>query len=183
MQVINFDKNGGFIDLSKRSVQVQDIEVKKREFDKSKLVHLILKLTAFNLQVKLVELYEDFGWDLYDKFTHAHEAFKLCLTDPEVVFSKINITEEQKECLLSNINKKMAAAPIKIRTRFNLQCYTYDGIDAIREALIEAKRLVNEDKKFQILFQMIAPPEYKAEVVTLDKVGGTERLEKAAELV
>lgn len=30
---------------------------------------------------------------------------------------------------------------------------------------------------------MIAPPQYKAEVITLDKVGGTQRLEKAAEVV
>jgi translation initiation factor 2 alpha subunit (eIF-2alpha) len=38
-----------------------------------------MKLTAFNLKKKLVEIYEDFGWDLYDKFEHAHDAFKLCL--------------------------------------------------------------------------------------------------------
>lgn len=30
---------------------------------------------------------------------------------------------------------------------------------------------------------MIAPPEYKAEVVTLDKNGGIERLEKALSII
>ena len=30
---------------------------------------------------------------------------------------------------------------------------------------------------------MIAPPEYKVEVVTLDKNGATERLEKAIEII
>ena len=132
-----------------------------------------MKLTAFNLQCSTMELYEDFGWDLYDKFNHAYDAFKLCLSDPEIVFSKITITDKQKEALLSNIHKKMAAAPIKLRSRFNLQCYTYEGIEAIREALLEAKKQTANDQ-YKLVFQLIAPPQYKCEVVTLDKNKGSE---------
>jgi len=141
-----------------------------------------MKFTAFALNCKLIELYEAFGWDLYDKFDHAYDAFKLCLTDPELVFSKINITEEQKTALMASINKKMAAAPQKLRTTFNLHCYTYEGIEAIKESLLAAKRETTDDK-FKMVFQMIAPPEYKAEVVSLDKPGATERLEKALEII
>jgi translation initiation factor 2 subunit 1 len=79
-----------------------------------------MKLTAYTLKCKLIELYEAFGWDLYDIFDHAYDALKLCLSDPERVFSKITITDAQKEAFLFNINKKMAAAPIKLRSRFNL---------------------------------------------------------------
>lgn len=79
-----------------------------------------MKLTAYTLQCKTIELYEAFGWDLYDKFEHAYDAFKLALTDPDIVFEQINITQEQKDALLSNIKKKMAAQPIKLRSRFNL---------------------------------------------------------------
>jgi translation initiation factor 2 subunit 1 len=93
MQIITVDKEGGFIDLSKKTVQIADIEEKKKWFDKSKVVHLIMKLTAFTLQCKTIELYEAFGWDLYDKFDHAYDAFKLCLSDPEIVFGKITITD------------------------------------------------------------------------------------------
>jgi len=57
-------------------------------------VHLILRLTAHGLRCKLIELYEAFGWDLYDKFGHAYDAFKLSLTDPDLVFSKVTITDE-----------------------------------------------------------------------------------------
>lgn len=120
MLVINIDKEGGFIDLSKKQVKIGDVEVQKREFDKSKVVHLIMKLTAHDLKCELIELYEAFGWDLYDKFDHAYDAFKLSLTESDLVFSKIDITEEQKTALLANINKKMAANPLKIRTSFNL---------------------------------------------------------------
>lgn len=93
MQVIGVDQVGGFIDLSKRTISLQDIEQKKKDYDKAKIVHLILRLTAHNLKCKLIELYEAFGWDLYDVFGHAYDAFKLCLSEPDLVFSKVTISE------------------------------------------------------------------------------------------
>jgi len=80
MQVISVDKEGGFIDLSKRTVQSIDVEVRKKEFDKAKIVHLIMRLTAITLKIKLIDCYEKFGWDLYDQYEHAHDALKLALT-------------------------------------------------------------------------------------------------------
>jgi translation initiation factor 2 subunit 1 len=144
MQVMNVDQ--GFIDLSKKTMQIKDVEEKKQMFNKSKVVHLIMNLTAFNLQCKTIELYEAFGWDLYDKFGHAYNAFKLALTDPDVVFEQITITPEQKSALLANISKKMAAKPIKLRAIFNLQCYTFEGIEAIRESLLETKKQTQNEK-------------------------------------
>ena len=51
-----------------------------------------MKLTAKLLKCKLIELYEQFGWDLYDNFDHAYDALKLCLSEPDLVLKKINIT-------------------------------------------------------------------------------------------
>jgi translation initiation factor 2 subunit 1 len=119
---------------------------------------------------------------LYDKFDHAYDAFKLALTEPETVFSKVTLSEKQREALLASITKKMAAKPVKMRTLFNLTCCTYEGIEAIRDTLLEAKRKTSDDK-MQPVFQLIAPPEYKVEVVTLDKNGAIETLEKALKLI
>ena len=76
----------------------------------------------------------------------------------------------------------MAVQPLKLRTRFNLQCYTYEGIEAIKQSLIEAKRQTS-DEQFTLIFQLIASPEYKVEVVTRDKNGGVQRLEKALSII
>ena len=104
------------------------------------MVHLIMKMTAVTLNTTVADVYESFGWDLYDSFEHAFEGMKLALTEPDMVFSKLKINETQREALMKNINKKLASAPVKMRTTFNLQCYTYDGIDAIKESMIEAKK-------------------------------------------
>jgi len=186
MQVIAVDKITGHVDLSKKSVQQTEAPLKKLEYDQAKQVHMILSMTAFELKCKTEDLYEDFGWDLYDYettgFKSAYDAFTLCLTDPELVFSKINISEKQKKALMFNINKRMASQPIKLRSTFSMQCYTYEGIEAIRAALLEAKRQT-VDENLKLVFQLISPPEYKCEVVTLDKNKGTELIQKAVAIV
>lgn len=98
------------------------------------------------------------------------------------MFEQISISEEQKKALLSNIQKKMASRPVKIRSRFNLNCYTYEGIEAIKEALLTAKEKC-QDEKFSLVYQLIAPPEYKVEVVTTDKNGGIAKLEEATAVI
>jgi len=70
------------------------------------------------------------------------------------VFSKINIDEVEKEALLDSVKKKMIPAPIKIRSDFELKCFTKEGIDAIRTTLLEAKKKVS-DEHMEILVSVI----------------------------
>lgn len=101
-----------------------------------------MKNTAAQLKVKLIDIYEEWGWDFYDQFSsgHAYDAFKLCLTEPDFVFGKVtSISPEHREVLLSNIKKKLAATPIKLRCTFNLLCFTFQGIEAVRASLEAAK--------------------------------------------
>ena len=178
MQVLHVDQEGGYIDLSKKTLHADDIVEKKKFFKKSQMVHLIMKLTAVTLGTKVQTCYENFGWDIQDHFEHALDAFKLSLTEPDLVFSKLNITEEEKAALIKNITKKLASAPVKMRTKFNLQCYSYEGIEAIKEAMIEAKKQTSDDE-FKLEFSVDAAPLYQAEVVHLDKNTSIERLNKA----
>lgn len=46
-----------------------------------------MRQTAIKLQVPLEQLYESWCWDLYDKFDHAYDAFRVVLSDPEAIFS------------------------------------------------------------------------------------------------
>jgi translation initiation factor 2 subunit 1 len=68
--------------------------------------------------------------------------------------------------------------PFKIRVDFSLTCTGYDGVEAIREALLTAKHEVN-DETWQLEFKMIAPPHYKCEVITHNRNEGEEKLKQA----
>jgi len=67
------------------------------------------------------------------------------LTEPDVVLGKLNIDKPEREALLVNIHKKMAASPVKLRSIFNLKCYTFEGIDAIRDSLLEARAKTSDE--------------------------------------
>ena len=99
----------------------------------------------------------------------------LLCRDPDAVFSKVNITDKQREELLDTINKKMSSNPLKIRVDFALTCTSFDGVDVIREALLTAKHQVNVDG-WKLDFKMIAPPYYKCEVITHRKAEGETKL-------
>jgi translation initiation factor 2 subunit 1 len=143
-----------------------------------------MRLTAAQLKLSLLEIYEEWGWDLYDLFPHAFDGLKLAVTEPDFVFNKLtSIPENHKEVLITNIKKKLAAAPIKLRCTFNLFCFTYEGIDAIRDSLAAAREKT-KDKNFPLTFALLNPPqEYKIELLTLDKNGGLQKLAEAAAVV
>ena len=69
---------------------------------------------------------------------------------------------------------------MKLRADFELTCFTYEGIDALKAALLSAKGKVNSvDEAIQISFKLIAPPHYRCETVTLKKNEGLALLETA----
>ena len=102
--------------------------------------------------------------------------------DPETVFSKIKIPEEHKKVLLETIKNKIASNPIKIRVDFALTCYSYDGIDVIRLALLTAKHEIN-DSEWKLDFRLIAPPNYRIEVQTHNKAEGELKLIEALKII
>ena len=102
--------------------------------------------------------------------------------DPEIIFSKIEISEEHREKLLAALHRKLTVNPFKIRVDFSLTCTGYDGVEAIREALLTAKHEVN-DETWQLEFKMIAPPHYKCEVITHNRNAGEDKLKQALSII
>jgi len=191
MMVIRVDKEKRYIDLSKKKVLVADATSTEIIFKKAKMVHNILRQVVVKLNAKpveagvtLLDLYEKFGWDLYDKYDHAYNAFRQIMNDKEEVFKKIKISADEKAFLYEAIARKMAPTALKLRADFEMTCFTSEGIDALKEALITSRTLVNaRDPDIVVSFKLIAPPNYRCETVTLKKVEGFALLEEALEEV
>lgn len=58
----------------------EDIVRAEEKFNKSKAVHSIMRHVSETCHVKLEDIYKQFGWDLYKRFGHAYDAFKLIVT-------------------------------------------------------------------------------------------------------
>lgn len=78
--VLRVDKEKGYIDLSKRRVSPEDIIKCEERYNKSKMVHSVMRHVAEKTNTPIETLYESIAWPLNRKFGHAIDAFKLSIT-------------------------------------------------------------------------------------------------------
>jgi len=196
VMVLRVDKEKGYIDLSKRRVSEEDIAVCEERYNKSKLVHSIMRHVAETMEADLEDLYTHVGWPLYRKYGHAFEAFKLIVTDPDSVLGGLTkevkeespdgqetikvvpaMTDEVKDALIKNIKRRMTPQPLKIRADIELKCFQYDGVLHIKDAMRRAEEAGTQECPVKI--KLVAPPLYVLTTQTLEKELGISVLDSA----
>ncbi|EIM20103.1 hypothetical protein E3Q22_01512 [Wallemia mellicola] len=179
--VLRVDKEKGYIDLSKRRVSPEDVLKCEERFNKSKAVHSIMSHVSGKLNLDMEKLYEDVAWPLHNKYGHSYDAFKLSISEPEMIFSQLSVSEEILHELKANISRRLTPQPVKIRSDLEVTCFSYEGIDAIKGALKAGEALQTETIPIKI--KLVAPPLYVISTTSTDKAGGLALLEKAVALV
>jgi len=179
VMVLRVDKEKGYIDLSKRRVSPEDVAKCEERYNKAKAVHRVMRHVADRQGKSLENLYEIVGWPLYKKYGHAYDALKLCLTgeNDDVFEACPEMDGETKTCLVDYVKKKLSPQPIKIRADIEVTCFAYEGINAIKEALIQGQEKSVDECPIQI--KLIAPPMYVMTTMTLDKELGIQVLTSA----
>ncbi|CAI5954756.1 unnamed protein product [Closterium sp. NIES-64] len=196
VMVVRVDKQKGYIDLSKRRVSEEEVAACEEKYNKSKMVHSIMRHVAETSGVDVEELYTNVTWPLYRKYGHAFEAFKLVVTDPDAVLGGLTkeitetgedgkevkrevpaMPEDVKANLIANIRRRMTPQPLKIRADIELKCFHYDGVLHIKDAMRRAEQESEEDCAVRIV--LVAPPLYVLTTFTLAKDKGIAVLERA----
>jgi translation initiation factor 2 subunit 1 len=150
--VLRVDKDKGYIDLSRKRISQEDIAACEDRYQKSKQVHSIMRYVAEKQQIDLEILYEMYGWPLYNQYGHAFEAFKVVLTDPDQVFDQFEMNENVKQELIQQIRKRLTPQPIKIRSDVDCSCFGYEGIDAVKNALLQGQAKSTEHVPLKVSF-------------------------------
>ncbi|ORY82696.1 eukaryotic translation initiation factor 2 subunit alpha [Protomyces lactucae-debilis] len=181
--VLRVDKEKGYIDLSKRRVSPEDIAKCEDRYNKSKSVHSIMRNIADKHSLVLEELYQAVGWPLYKKYTHAYDAFKLAITQPDQVFQGIQFpSDDVRKDLLAQIARRLTPQAIKIRADIEVTCFGYEGIEAIRTALRKGEKTTHPDEKETgVQVKLVAAPLFVVLTNALDKTIGVQLLESAIE--
>lgn len=181
--VIRVDKDKGYIDLSKRRVSPEDVERCTEVFSKAKAVNSILRHVAAILGYKssdeLEELYKKTAWHFEAKTKKkgsSYDWFKQAVQDP-ALFDECGLDEKTKTVLLENIQQKLTQQAVKIRADVEVACYSYEGIDAVKDALRAGIACSTETVPIKI--NLIAPPLYVITTSTPEKQEGLDGLNTA----
>merc|ERR1712216_282990 len=82
--------------------------------------------------------------------------------------------------ILDDICKRLTPTAIKIRADIEVTCFHYEGINAIRSALLKGAALATPELGMKV---KLAPPLYVMTCSALDKVVGIKMLNDAIELM
>jgi len=180
--VLRVDREKGYIDLSKRRVSPEDVARHEIKYSKAKAVHSIMRHCAETLETDLTPLYESIAWPLAKKFGHAYDAFAKAITDEQEVFAGITMAQQVREILMTQIKRRLSPQAIKVRSDFEVTCFSYEGIDAIKAALFAGEEAGSTDE-IKVHIRLIAPPVYVMMASCMDKAKGLEALNKALEKI
>ena len=128
--VLTIDTKRGFIDVSKKHIDQANKENCFKRFHKSKAARDLLKL------------YEIIAWPLAIRFGHTLDGF-LAIRDgvfdlSQLTFDIMNpeiISFDVQSTLIKTIHLKLDLKVEKFRSQIAVNCSTFEGIDAIRDAL------------------------------------------------
>ncbi|XP_071380711.1 eukaryotic translation initiation factor 2 subunit 1-like, partial [Centroberyx affinis] len=182
--VIRVDKEKGYIDLSKRRVSPEEAIKCEDKFTKSKTVYSILRHVAevldYSKDEQLESLFQRTAWVFDEKYKRpgygAYDVFKQAVSDPSIL-DGLDLTEEERNVLIDNINRRLTPQAVKIRADIEVACYGYEGIDAVKEALRAGLNCSTEAMPIKI--NLIAPPRYVMTTTTLERTEGLSVLNQA----
>ena len=180
IDVKNENNNGSvYIDLSKKEVNLDEEEKTKKKFRKSKYIEGIIKKLSVITNTTMKKLYETIVWPLYedDSYEHPYDALESLVLNGDSILEGLEIKNEIKEELIKILKNKIVIKPVQIKSRFNLTCFTFNGIDDIKEALFFGQKRRTEDIFFK--FYIISSPIYECSVETLNKRKGIEVMNEA----
>lgn len=86
----------------------------------------------------------------------------------------LEISSLERQTLLDHIHRKMAPQPVRVRADIDVTCLHYDGIDAIKEALLAGKALSTSECEVDI--QLVSPPTYVLLTKHISKDTAIEKL-------
>lgn len=185
--VIRVDKDKGYIDLSKRRVDAKDVAACHERYAKAKAMNSILRHVAeqlgFTSDEQLEDLYERVVWHFDKKKKRkaaAYDTFLEAVTD-STVFDECDITQDVKDKLIEDIRKKLTPKAVKIRADFEVNCFAYEGVEAVKDSLIEGKKLSTESMPIKI--NLIAAPQFVITTQTMEHEKGLETINQALEVI
>ena len=175
VRVLRIDTQKGFIDLSNKNIKEDEKKEITQKFGKSKAVEGIIKILSVHTNKSMEFLYKNIIWHLYKTYQHALDALKCLLNGDTHIFENLKISDEIKNELINIVKKRLVPEPIKIRSIFRLTCYTFNGIDDIRNTLLNGEKIGTKD--IPIKFRLVTPPLYECEVITINKNEGFKIIE------
>ncbi|MHA1238555.1 MAG: translation initiation factor IF-2 subunit alpha [Candidatus Odinarchaeia archaeon] len=168
VKVLRVDESKRQIDLSLRRVTEQQKKTKIQEFKRAQKAENLLKLAAERLNKTLDDGYNDAGWPLENAYGEIYAGFEEAKEKGKSVLQKAGVKKEWIDVLMDIINQYVEVPKVKIAGILELRCFKKDGVNAIKNALLSAMKVAENNKDAQVNIYVVGSPKYRVEVIAND---------------
>ena len=181
LRVLRVNPSKNQIDLSLRRVSEREKEDELYYWKRRVKGRSMLKLVADRIGKPYEELYADYGRRLEVHFGDLYEVFRRLSARGPKLLTAIGIPEDLAKAFYEVASEKIKQKPVKVRGVVEITTYRPDGIEDIKEALMKAERL--SDEEVSVEAYSIGAPRYVIEVSAENYKKASTTLREAFEAV
>lgn len=178
LKVLRVNPQRHQVDLSLRRVSGREKAEKMLQWKREKKGEAILRTAAERLKAP-GEMLTKVREAISQKYDNLYYAFEEAIEDGEDLFVKLGLDESWAKALTETARSKIKAERARVRTTVELTCLKPDGVEAIRDALISAKK-VRKGRGVQVKTYALGAPKYRIEVLANDYAQAEKILDEAA---
>ncbi len=178
-KVLRVDPSRGHIDLSFKQVNEHQHRFKIQEWKNEQKAQKLFEIMAENLKMDIDKAYKEFGYRLIDTFGTLYGAFEECVINPNCLKDN-DFTGPWTEAFIQIAKDNISPPYVIIDGQLELSSQASDGIIHIRNALLEAKAVSNEDN-VGVKIQYISAPKYRIQVRAMDYKRAEDVMRRAAD--
>ena len=187
VRVLRVDQSKGHVDLSLRRVNSAQKDNRMKEWKYAvKFENLLQFFTEEEgINLDLSQAYEIIGWPVLDKFDSYQEAIESLKEYGEELLQELGtLNQEQLKAFGKIVDENVEISTVSIIGKLKLMNTDGDGVDKIKNTLIEAIKVVEKPKETRnIKISYIGAPFYRVEVVSKDYLDAENILSDSLEII
>ncbi|MHA1931104.1 MAG: S1 RNA-binding domain-containing protein [Promethearchaeota archaeon] len=186
LRVLRVDPSKGHVDMSLRRVNSAQKEIRLKEWKYAvKYENLLQFLTETEgINMTLDEAYEKIGFQILDFFENYQEAIENLKENGEELLDQLeDVSDDIKKALLKIVDENVQVSTVTIAGRVRLSFNSENGVEKIKESLLDALKVIESKETRKISINYIAAPLYRLEVVTKDYLDAENILSEALEII
>ncbi len=176
-KVLRVDKGKGHIDLSLKQVNDHQKREKLQAWKNQKKADKLLKIVSERYEKDLEECYEEFGFELSDRFGSLYKAFEEVSLDSDVLEKK-GFKGEWIDHFVEVAQENISPPYISITGFVELSSTNPEGVEDIKKSLSAFED--TENSQIEIIYE--AAPKYRVEIQSEDYKTAEEIFDKQARM-
>lgn len=186
LRVLRVDPVKGHVDMSLRRVNSAQKEIRLKEWKYAVKYEVLLQflIETEGISMTLDEAYDTIGFPLLEFFDNYQETIENLKENGEELLDQLeNVSDEAKKGLLKIIDENVQISTVGISGKVRLTFNSENGVDLIKESLLEALQVIESKETRKISISYIAAPFYRLDVVTKDYLDAENILSDALGII